>query len=175
MDLLSRNITDDINYDRGRQPPDARRPVPAAQASRSLSCPRVHLGPWAFPCPVLSVFILRIPGSKVIAIDGDGSIKMNMGEIHTIGSFGMPIKVLMLNNHADGMVRTIQAVFYNRQFTGSERNFDANFSQIAKECGFTWCRKIRSGKNWSPPQRVSCCRGPVFPGSRDRPRRGCIR
>ena len=83
------------------------------------------------------------PEARVIAIDGDSSIKMNMGEIHTIGSLGLPIKVLLLNNHADGMVRSIQASLYNRQFTGSERSFDANFGNVAKECGFTWCRKVR--------------------------------
>ncbi|HYA86163.1 MAG TPA: thiamine pyrophosphate-dependent enzyme, partial [Nitrospirota bacterium] len=82
---------------------------------------------------------------------------------HTIGSLRLPIKVIMLNNHADGMVRSIQAVFYNRQFTGSERDFDANFSNIAKECGFTWCRKIRSRKELEPAlKEFFAAQGPCF-------------
>ena len=52
--------------------------------------------------------------------------------------------MLLINNHADGMVRGIQSFQYNRQFTASERDFDASFANIARECGFGWCRKVRS-------------------------------
>lgn len=83
------------------------------------------------------------PDARVIAIDGDSSLKMNMGEIHTIGSLGLPIKVLLLNNHSDGMVRNIQASNFGGQFTASIRSYDADFSSIAKECGFNWHRKVR--------------------------------
>ena len=82
------------------------------------------------------------PDAVVIAIDGDGSIKMNMGEIHTIGSLGLPVKVLLLNNHCDGMVRNIQHVDYGGAYTATERGFDANFARIAEECGFSFCRKV---------------------------------
>jgi len=96
---------------------------------------------FSLPCSIGAHF--ANPEARVIAIDGDSSIKMNMGEIHTIGSLGIPIKVLLINNHADGMVRGIQSFQYNRQFTASERDFDASFANIARECGFSWCRKIR--------------------------------
>jgi acetolactate synthase-1/2/3 large subunit len=99
-------------------------------------------GTMGFSLPASIGVYYADPEARVIAIDGDSSIKMNMGEIHTIGSLGIPIKVLLLNNHADGMVRNIQAAFYERQFTATERNFDASFANIAKECGFSWCRKI---------------------------------
>jgi acetolactate synthase-1/2/3 large subunit len=103
------------------------------------------------------------PSARVIAIDGDSSIKMNMGEIHTIGSLGIPIKVLLLNNHADAMVRNIQAVFYDRQFTASERNFDADFSKIAQECGFKWSRKIRKPEELETAMReFLAADGPCF-------------
>ncbi len=82
------------------------------------------------------------PEATVIAIDGDGSIKMNMGAIHTIGSLKLPIKVLLLNNHSEGMVRNIQTLLYDSQHIGTEREYDTtNFSLIARECGFTFhCR-----------------------------------
>ena len=95
---------------------------------------------FSLPCSIGAQF--ANPDARVIAIDGDSSIKMNMGEIHTIGSLGIPIKVLLLNNHADGMVRGIQSALYNRRFTASERDFDASFANIARECGFSWFRKI---------------------------------
>ena len=103
------------------------------------------------------------PSARVIAIDGDGSIKMNMGEIHTIGSLGLPIKVLLLNNHADGMVRTIQATNYDRQFVGTERDFDANFADIAGECGFAWYRKVRDREALEPAMtEFLAAEGPCF-------------
>lgn len=83
------------------------------------------------------------PAATVIAIDGDGSIKMNMGAIHTIGSLKLPIKVLLLNNHAEGMVRNIQTFLFDGQHVGTEHEYDTtDFSLIARECGFTFCRRI---------------------------------
>jgi acetolactate synthase-1/2/3 large subunit len=101
-------------------------------------------GTMGFSLPVSIGAHFANPDAQVIAIDGDSSIKMNMGELHTIGSLGIPIKVLLINNHADGMVRSIQDALYDGQHTASERNFDANFAHIARECGFGWCRKIQS-------------------------------
>jgi acetolactate synthase-1/2/3 large subunit len=101
--------------------------------------------------------------ATVIAIDGDSSIKMNMGEIHTIGSLGLPIKILLLNNHGDGMVRDIQDADYQQLHTATERSFDANFAQIAKECGFTFCRKIKDRQDLEPSLReMLSATGPSF-------------
>ena len=101
--------------------------------------------------------------STILAIDGDSSIKMNMGEIHTIGSLGLPIKILLLNNHGDGMVRNIQDANYQRVHTATERSFDANFAQIAKECGFTFHRKIKHRQDLEPSLReMLSATGPSF-------------
>ena len=104
-------------------------------------------GTMGFSLPASIGAHFATPEAQIIAIDGDSSIKMNMGELHTIGSLGIPIKVLLVNNHADGMVRTIQEVLYDGRFTASEREFDANFANIARECGFGWCRKIDDRAN----------------------------
>ncbi len=82
------------------------------------------------------------PTATIIAIDGDGSIRMNMGALHTIGANGLPIKVLLLNNHSDGMVRNIQTDSYEGLYIATENDFDVDFSLIAKECGFEFCKKI---------------------------------
>ncbi len=103
------------------------------------------------------------PDAVVIAIDGDSSIKMNMGEIHTIGSLGLPIKVLLLNNHGDGMIRGIQTALYEKQYTGSERGYDASFANIAKECGFAWTKKIRRHDELEPSlNEFLAAEGPCF-------------
>jgi acetolactate synthase-1/2/3 large subunit len=163
IDLLSRNVTDDMKFTTGvgnHQMLAAQYLLPKRPKSFMSSGAFGTMG-FSMPCSI-GVYFAN-PGSKVIAIDGDGSLKMNMGEIHTIGSLGIPIKVLLLNNHADGMVRTIQAVFYDRQFTGSERNYDANFANIAKECGFKWCRKISKREDLEAAMKeFLAAEGPCF-------------
>src|SRR5256885_11729127 len=42
----------------------------------------------------------------VIDIDGDSSIRMNIGELETVTTYDLPIKVVVLNNFGDGMVRS---------------------------------------------------------------------
>ena len=116
---------------------------------------------FALPCAI-GVHYAN-PEATVIAIDGDGSIKMNMGEIHTIGALGIPLKVLLMNNHGDGMVRNIQDADYQGLHTATERSFDANFAQIAKQSGFSFCRRIEHRAHLEPSLReFLAAAGPSF-------------
>lgn len=80
--------------------------------------------------------------SKVIAVDGDGSLRMNLGELHTIASLELPIKILMLNNRSDGMVQNLQDTAYDGIRTGTERLKDVNFAEIAHAFGFNFAKRI---------------------------------
>lgn len=82
------------------------------------------------------------PDSNIIAIDGDGSFRMNMGEIHTIGTYNLPIKILLLNNMSDGMVRNLETTAYNNRHSATERKIDFNFSQMAKIFGFKYSKRV---------------------------------
>lgn len=163
MDLLSRNMTEDTKITTGV----GNHQMLAAQYLKTAR-PKSFMtagafGTMGFSLPASIGVHFANPKARVIAIDGDSSIKMNMGEIHTIGSLGIPIKVLLLNNHADGMVRNIQAALYDRQFTATERNFDATFANIARECGFAWCRKIRKREELEPAMlEFLAADGPCF-------------
>ena len=61
------------------------------------------------------------PDYLVIDIAGDGSIQMNIQEMATARQYGLPVKVVLLNNHYLGMVRQWQDMFYkgNKSFTDS--------------------------------------------------------
>lgn len=144
MDLLSKRLSDRtiITTGVGNHQMLAAQYLKTAQPRSFLTSGAFGTMGFSLPCSIGAHF--ANPDARIIAIDGDSSIKMNMGELHTIGSLNIPIKVLLLNNHADGMVRSIQDASYDKQYTASERDFDANFAHIARECGFQWCRKIRS-------------------------------
>ena len=48
----------------------------------------------------------------VIDIDGDASIRMNLGELETVTTYDLPVKVVVLNNFGDGMVKQWQKLFF---------------------------------------------------------------
>jgi acetolactate synthase I/II/III large subunit len=153
LDLLSQNMTEDTKVTTGV----GNHQMLAAQYLKTVR-PKSFMtagafGTMGFSLPASIGVHFADQSARVIAIDGDSSIKMNMGEIHTIGALGIPIKVLLLNNHADGMVRNIQVVSYDREFNGTERGYDADFSKIAGECGFKWVRKIRKTEELEPAMK----------------------
>ena len=163
MDHLSRHITQNTIFTTGV----GNHQMFAAQYLKTL---RPHsfltsgaFGTMGFSLPSSIGAHYANPDAMVIAIDGDSSIKMNLGEIHTIGSLGLPIKVLLLNNHGDGMIRGIQTTLYDKQYTGSERATDAHFANIARECGFNWTRKIRRHEELEPSLNdFLAAQGPCF-------------
>jgi acetolactate synthase-1/2/3 large subunit len=84
------------------------------------------------------------PDATVVVVDGDGSFRMNMGELHTIGSLGLPIKILLLNNRSDGMVRNLEDVAYGKRHSATERKSDVNFAELAKQCHYKFAERIVS-------------------------------
>ncbi|WP_292486206.1 thiamine pyrophosphate-dependent enzyme [Methanohalobium sp.] len=87
------------------------------------------------------------PDSDVIAIDGDGSLKMNLGELHTIAASDLPIKILLLNNMSDGMVLNLQDVSYEVIRTGTQRQKDVQFAEIAKSFGFNYTKRVSNRRH----------------------------
>jgi acetolactate synthase-1/2/3 large subunit len=87
------------------------------------------------------------PEARTIAIDGDGSLRMNLGELHTIASLNLPIKILMLNNRSDGMVMNLQDVAYDGARTGTQRAKDVHFAEIAESFGFDFAERISDRKD----------------------------
>ncbi len=80
--------------------------------------------------------------SEVYVIDGDGGFKMNLGELNTISSLNLPIKIILINNQADGMVLNVQDSVYNGLRVGTQRNKDINFSNIAKDFDFNYSERV---------------------------------
>jgi acetolactate synthase-1/2/3 large subunit len=82
------------------------------------------------------------PDATIIAIDGDGSLLMNFGELFTIGKYQLPVKVLLLNNHGDCMVRNIQDLFYGGDHVGTKKITSVSFANVAGEVGFKFHRRV---------------------------------
>jgi len=82
------------------------------------------------------------PKDTIIAIDGDGSLLMNFGELFTVGKYQLPVKILMLNNHGDCMVRNIQDIMYEGAHIGTKKITDVSFANVAREMGFDFHKRV---------------------------------
>ncbi|MGH7803704.1 MAG: thiamine pyrophosphate-dependent enzyme, partial [Candidatus Binatia bacterium] len=101
------------------------------------------MGTMGFGLPAAIGAQIANPGKLVIDIDGDGSIRMNLGELETLTNYGIPVKVLLLNNLGDGMVRQWQELFYANRYSGSDKTLHKkDFIKAALADGFTFAERI---------------------------------
>jgi acetolactate synthase-1/2/3 large subunit len=59
-------------------------------------------------------------GKPTLLITGDGSFRMNAMEMITMKAYGLPIKILIVNNQTLGMVRQWQNLFYNQHYSETD-------------------------------------------------------
>jgi acetolactate synthase-1/2/3 large subunit len=79
----------------------------------------------------------------VIDVDGDASIRMNLGELETVTTYGLPLKIVVLNNVGDGMVRQWQKLFFKGRFASSDKSLHRkDFVRAAEADGFAWTRRL---------------------------------
>ncbi len=79
----------------------------------------------------------------VIDIDGDGSIRMNIGELETVTTYDLPIKVIVLNNCGDGMVKQWQKLFHKGRLSGSDKSLHTkDFVKAAQADGFKYAVRL---------------------------------
>ncbi|MDP8985328.1 MAG: biosynthetic-type acetolactate synthase large subunit [Pseudomonadota bacterium] len=79
----------------------------------------------------------------VIDLDGDGSIRMNIGELETVTTYDLPIKVIVLNNCGDGMVKQWQKLFHRGRLSGSDKSLHTkDFVKAAQADGFKYAVRL---------------------------------
>ena len=101
------------------------------------------MGTMGFGLPAAIGAQFACPDKMVIDVDGDGSLRMNFGELETVTTYGLPIKVLLLNNNGDGMVRQWQKIFFKNRFAGSDKSLHKkNFVAAARADGFGFAKRI---------------------------------
>ena len=79
----------------------------------------------------------------VIDIDGDASIRMNIGELETVTTYDLPIKVVVLNNCGDGMVKQWQKLFFKGRLSASDKSLHTkDFVKAALADGFKYAVRL---------------------------------
>jgi acetolactate synthase-1/2/3 large subunit len=101
------------------------------------------MGTMGFGLPAAVGAQLANPDALVIDVDGDGSIRMNLGELETLTTYDIPVKVLLLNNLGDGMVRQWQHLFYSQRFSGSDKSLHKkDFVSAVEADGFGFAKRV---------------------------------
>ncbi len=92
------------------------------------------LGTMGFGVPAAIGAQLGAPGKTVIDIDGDGSYLMTCYELATIAEYNIPVKIVILNNDFQGMIKQWQDLFYDRRYSQSPMK-NPNFAAMAEAFG----------------------------------------
>ncbi len=101
------------------------------------------MGTMGFGLPAAIGAAFAVPNRIVIDIDGDASIRMNIGELETVTTYKLPVKVVVLNNFGDGMVKQWQKLFFKGRLSGSDKSLHKkDFVRAAQADGFEWARRL---------------------------------
>jgi len=101
------------------------------------------MGTMGFGLPAAIGAQFARPDRIVVDIDGDASIRMNIGELETATTYGLPVKVVVLNNFGDGMVRQWQKLYYDSRMSGSDKSLHSkDFVKAAEADGFEFAKKL---------------------------------
>jgi acetolactate synthase-1/2/3 large subunit len=122
------------------------------------------MGTMGFGLPAAIGAAFACPGKTVIDIDGDASIRMNIGELETVTTYNLPVKVVVLNNFGDGMVKQWQKLFFKGRLSGSDKSLHKkDFVRAAQADGFPWARRLdRKADVAATIREFVAFKGPAF-------------
>jgi len=101
------------------------------------------MGTMGFGLPAAIGAQFARPEQLVIDIDGDASIRMNLGELETATTYELPVKVLVLNNYGDGMVKQWQKLYYKGRLSASDKSLHRkDFVKTAQADGFGFAKRL---------------------------------
>jgi acetolactate synthase-1/2/3 large subunit len=101
------------------------------------------MGTMGFGLPAAIGAQVANPKRLVIDIDGDASVRMNIGELETVTTYDLPVKVVVLNNFGDGMVKQWQKLFFKGRFSASDKSLHKkDFVKAAQADGFRYAVRL---------------------------------
>ena len=121
------------------------------------------LGTMGFGMPAAMGVKVALPKEKVICIAGDASILMNIQELGTIAQYKLNLKVIIINNHWQGMVRQWQESFYDERYSASNMSVgEPDFISLSNAFGIEGI-VISERENLIPElQKALANEGPVL-------------
>nr|WGH12914.1 Acetohydroxyacid synthetase large subunit [Echinothamnion sp.] len=121
------------------------------------------LGTMGYGLPAAIGAQIAYPSQKVICVSGDASFQMNLQELGTIAQYNLPIKILVINNKWQGMVRQWQEAFYGERYSHSNMEKGSpNLIKLAQSFGLLGL-EVEFRKNLLDTLKLFCnYNGPVI-------------
>jgi acetolactate synthase-1/2/3 large subunit len=112
------------------------------------------MGTMGFGLPAAIGAQFAQPDKLVIDIDGDASVRMNIGEMETATTYNLPVKLVVLNNNGDGMVKQWQKLFFKGRLSASEKTLHTkDFIKAAQADGYKYA--VRLDKKADVPRVIA--------------------
>ncbi|KAJ1654161.1 Acetolactate synthase, mitochondrial [Dispira simplex] len=118
------------------------------------------LGTMGYGLPAAIGAKVAFPEKLVIDIDGDASFCMTGMELATMSQYQLGVKVLILNNEFQGMVKQWQDIFYSERYSGTPMR-NPNFVQLAGAMGMKSLRCVDPQQLRGALQEFLATDGPV--------------
>ncbi|MEZ8988799.1 acetolactate synthase 3 large subunit [Vibrio breoganii] len=112
------------------------------------------LGTMGFGLPAGMGVKFAHPEEEVVVVTGDGSIQMNIQELSTALQYGIPVKIINLNNRFLGMVKQWQDIIYEGRHSNSYMTSVPDFAAIAEAYGHVGIRISSPGELESGLQKA---------------------
>ena len=93
------------------------------------------LGTMGFGFPAALGAKIAYPHKQVVAFVGDGGFQMTFQELATAVQYRANVKIIVMNNGFLGMVRQWQEVFYNKNYSEVDMQFQPDFVKLAESFG----------------------------------------
>ena len=102
------------------------------------------MGTMGFGLPAAIGAQFAKPELVVVDIDGDASMRMNLGELETVTTYDLPLKVVVLNNLGDGMVKQWQKLFFKGRLSASDKSLHKkDFVRAAEADGYEYAVRLK--------------------------------
>lgn len=120
------------------------------------------LGTMGYGLPAAVGAQLAQPERPVICVSGDGSIMMNVQELATLKRYGLPVKILLLDNGCLGMVRQWQELFNDERYSEVDLSDNPDFAVVARAFGIEAFSIERRDEVPAAIERLLATEGPVL-------------
>lgn len=120
------------------------------------------LGTMGFGLPAAIGAQFAEPDKMVFSVLGDAGFQMTMQELAIIRQWNLPIKVIIINNNALGMVRQWQEIFYDERYSESLLDYQPDFINLAKAFGIDAFNATTNEEAKAAIDEAMKIDGPVF-------------
>jgi acetolactate synthase-1/2/3 large subunit len=105
--------------------------------------------PMGYALPAAIGASLALNKHRIICIEGDGSLQINIQELQTMVANNIPLKLFILNNNGYGIIKQFQELYLNGRYEGTMPNkgvTNPDFEKISNAYGINYSEIKNNGE-----------------------------